>query len=290
MRQTSLLRLEQNLFAKAEYENPTGSVKDRAAKRILEDAVNRGVLKPGGTVIEATSGNMGIALAAVCREMGCGCVIVMPDSMSRERRQMMQQLGAEVVLTPGKLGMTGAQDRARRLAAQMPGSFLAEQFRNPANALAHYATTGPEIWAQTAGKVDIFVAGVGTGGTITGVGRFLKEQRPDVRIVAVEPAESPLLSAGWAGSHGIQGIGPNFVPEVLDLCVIDAVMTVTAGQAMDSARDLAKSQGIFAGISSGAACHCARLLARQHPDKTVVTLLADAGDRYASTGLFDGMR
>lgn len=290
MCQTSLLRLEQNLFVKAEYENPTGSVKDRAAKCILEDAVKGGALQPGGTVIEATSGNMGIALAAICRKMGLGCIIVMPESMSPERRQLLEKLGAQVELTPGNLGMAGAQQRAQVLARQLPGGFWAEQFRNPANALAHYAATGPEIWAQTAGKADVFVAGVGTGGTVSGAGRFLKEKNPDVRIVAVEPAESPLLSAHWAGSHGIQGIGPNFVPEVLDLGVIDRVMTVTTAQAFHAARLLAEKHGIFAGISSGAACHCARALARRYPEKTVVTVLADAGDRYGSTGLFDGLK
>lgn len=286
MHQTSLLQLRENLFAKAEYENPTGSVKDRAARFILDDGEKRGILKPGGTVIEATSGNMGIALAALCRQRGYRCLIVMPDSMSVERQEMMRYFGAEVVLTPGILGMTGSAEKAADLAKMIPGSFLPEQFSNPANPEAHYRTTGPEIWNQTGGKVDIFVAGVGTGGTLTGVARFLKEKDSHIRIVAMEPADSPLLSGGKSGSHGIQGIGPNFVPAVLDLSLVDEVLTVTQQEAIAAARAMAREQGIFAGVSAGAACHCGHYLARKYPDKTVVTLLPDDGKRYLSTGLF----
>lgn len=284
MFETPLLRLGEKLFAKAEYENPTGSVKDRAARFILEDAVQKGLLSPGGTVIEATSGNMGIALAALCRAEGYGCIIVMPDSMSVERQQMMASFGAEVVLTPGALGMAGAEAEARRLAQSIPGSYLTRQFENNANALAHYRTTGPEIWAQTGGKVDIFVSGVGTGGTVTGTGRFLKVQHPNIRIVAVEPAKSPLLSAGKAGSHGIQGIGANFIPAVMDPALPDEILTVSDEDAFATARELGKS-GIKVGISAGANVCAARQLASRYPDKIIVTILPDSADRYTSLGL-----
>lgn len=280
MFQTSLLRLGENLFAKAEYENETGSVKDRAAYFILKDAMAKGLLAPGGAVIEATSGNMGIALAALCQKMDCRCLIVMPDSMSIERQNLMRAYGAEVVLTPGALGMTGATEKAKALAREIPGSFLPGQFENPANALAHYRTTGPEIWAQTAGAVDIFVAGVGTGGTITGAARFLKAQKPAIRVVAVEPMDSPLLSAGKAGSHGIQGIGANFIPELLDRSVIDQIVPVTYADALEAAKALGA-----AGISAGANVHAARQVALAHPGKLVVTLLPDSRDRYGSLGL-----
>ena len=284
---TPLLCLGNNLFAKAEFVNLTGSVKDRAAKYILEDAQRKGLLAPGGTVIEPTSGNMGIALAALAVPMGFRCIIVMPDSMSAERIALMKAYGAEVVLTPGSGGMAASIAEAKRLAEAIPGSFLPGQFENPANAMAHYCTTGPEIWAQTPGKVDFFVAGVGTGGTITGTARYLKEQNPHIRIVAVEPAASPLLSAGWAGSHGIQGIGANFVPQVLDRSLLDQVLPVTDEEAIAATRLLAKHWGILAGISAGANYHAAAQLAAQYPEKTVVTLLPDGGSRYLSTGIFD---
>ena len=283
---TPLLRLGDNLFAKAEFVNLTGSVKDRAAKNILDDAEEKGLLTPGGTIIEPTSGNMGIALAALAVPKGYRCIIVMPDSMSAERIRLMRSYGAEVVLTPGADGMAGSIAKATELAATIPGSFVPGQFENPANAMAHYRTTGPEIWTQTGGKVDIFVAGVGTGGTITGTGRFLKEQNPNVKIVAVEPAKSPLLSAGQTGSHGIQGIGANFIPKVLDQTLLDRVMTVTDGEAIAATRMLAKHWGILAGISAGANYHAAVMIAANDPGKAVVTLLPDSGTRYLSTGIF----
>ena len=284
---TPLLRLGDNLFAKAEFVNLTGSVKDRAAKYILDDAENRGLLTPGGTVIEPTSGNMGIALAALAVPRGYRCIIVMPDSMSAERIALMTAYGAEVALTPGCDGMVGSITKARELAAAIPGSYIPGQFENPANALAHYHTTGPEIWTQTEGKVDIFLTGVGTGGSITGTGRYLKEQNPVVKILALEPAESPLLSKGWAGSHGIQGIGANFVPQVLDPTLLDGIVTVSQRDACGAARELARKFGILAGISAGANYHAAAILAAENPGKTVVTLLPDAGSRYLSTGIFD---
>ena len=283
---TPLLRLGDNLFAKAEFVNQTGSVKDRAAKYILEDAEEKGLLIPGGTIIEPTSGNMGIALAALAAPKGYRCIIVMPDSMSAERIALMRSYGAEVVLTPGADGMAGSIAKAAELAAMIPGSFIPGQFENPANALAHYRTTGPEIWAQTDGNADVFVAGVGTGGTITGTARYLKEKDPAIHIVAVEPAKSPLLSAGKAGSHGIQGIGANFVPKLLDRSLLDDVMTVTDEEAFAAAKELARRFGILCGISSGANYHAAAAIAAANPEKTVVTLLPDSGTRYLSTGIF----
>ena len=279
---TTLLRLDQHLFAKAEYENATGSIKDRPAQAMLQAVRDR--LHPGCTVIEPTSGNMGIALAAACGQLGCRCIIVMPDSMSPERQKMMTAYGAEVVLTPGALGMTGAVEKAAELAQKIPDSYLPGQFENPANALAHYRGTGPEIWVQTGGKVDIFIAGVGTGGTITGTGRYLKEQNPSVCIVAVEPVNSPLLSQGYSGSHGIQGIGANFVPQILDVALLDDVMRITDEEAFVETQHL-NAQGIPAGISAGANVHAAKLLAARNPDKIVVTVLPDHIDRYASLGL-----
>ena len=283
---TPLLRLGDNLFAKAEFVNQTGSVKDRAAKYILEDAEEKGLLTPGGTIIEPTSGNMGIALAALSAPKGYRCIIVMPDSMSAERIALMRSYGAEVALTPGADGMAGSIAKAAELAATIPGSYIPGQFENPANALAHYRTTGPEIWAQTDGNADIFVAGVGTGGTITGTARYLKEKDPAIRIVAVEPAKSPLLSAGQAGSHGIQGIGANFVPKLLDCSLLDEVMTVTDEEAFAAAKELARQFGILCGISAGANYHAAAAIAAANPEKTVVTLLPDSGTRYLSTGIF----
>lgn len=280
------LGLQARLLAKLEFLNPAGSVKDRVALAMIEDAERRGLLQAGSVIIEPTSGNTGIGLACVAATRGYRAVIVMPDSMSVERQKLMRAYGAEVVLTPGALGMQGAIDKAEEMAKGIPGSFIPDQFSNPANAAAHYATTGPEIWQDTAGNVDIFVAGVGTGGTITGTGRYLKEQNPAVQIVAVEPAGSPLLSGGKAGPHGLQGIGANFVPKVLDTSVYDRVMTVTEQEAYNAARLMGKTEGILVGISSGAALHAAIAVARKNPGKTVAVLLPDTGDRYLSTDLF----
>ena len=274
------------LLLKLEYLNPAGSVKDRAALAMILDAEDRGLLKPGSMIIEPTSGNTGIGLAAVAAVRGYKCIIVMPDSMSAERIRLMEAYGAQVVLTPGAEGMTGAIRKAEELAKEHPGSFIPGQFENPANAHAHYKTTGPEIWEDTDGAVDIFVAGVGTGGTITGTGRYLKEQNPHIQIVGVEPADSPVLSGGVAGKHGLQGIGAGFIPKVLDVRILDRVITVTTEQAFDAARQLAKTEGILVGISSAAALHAALQLSREYPEKTVVALPPDTGDRYLSTELF----
>ena len=276
------------VLAKLELMNPAGSAKDRAALAMLNEAENSGRLKPGGTVIEPTSGNTGIALAMLCALRGYRCVIVMPDTMSIERQQTIRAYGAQVLLTPGALGMSGAIEKARQLEKETENSIIAGQFDNPANVHAHYASTGPEIWADTQGAVDIFVAGVGTGGTLTGVGKYLKEQNPHVEIVAVEPSNSPLLSAGITGSHGLQGIGANFVPSILDTTLIDRIITVTEENAYSAARLLAKKEGILAGISSGAALHAAMELAQQAENhgKSIVVLLPDSGMRYLSTDLF----
>ena len=275
-----------NLLLKLEYLNPAGSVKDRAALAMIEDAESRGILKPGSMIIEPTSGNTGIGLAAVAAVRGYRCIIVMPDSMSAERIRLMEAYGAQVVLTPGAEGMTGAIRKAEELSGEYPDSFIPGQFDNPANAQAHYSTTGPEIWADTEGQVDIFVAGVGTGGTVTGTGRYLKEQKPGVQIVGVEPADSPVLSGGEAGKHGLQGIGAGFTPKVLEVRILDQVITVTTDQAYAAARQLARTEGILVGISSGAALHAALQVCREQPEKTVVALLPDTGDRYLSTELF----
>ena len=274
------------VLAKLERTNPGGSVKDRVAVAMVNDAESRGILKPGATIIEPTSGNTGIGLAAVAACRGYRAIIVMPDSMSVERQKLLAAYGAELVLTPGAEGMKGAIAKAEQLAKDIPGSFIAGQFENPANAQAHYNTTGPEIWQDTDGQVDIFVAGVGTGGTVTGTGRYLKEKNPQVQVVAVEPADSPLLSGGQAGPHGLQGIGANFIPQVLDTAVYDRVIPVTQQQAHEAARLLAQKEGILAGISSGAALHAAMELANENPGKTIVVLLPDTGDRYLSTALF----
>ena len=284
---TPLMRLLPNLSVKIEYTNMTGSVKDRAALEMILAAEKQQLLLPGSAVIEPTSGNTGISLAAICARRGYRCIIVMPDSMSTERRQMITAFGAEVVLTPGERGMEGAVAAAEKLARRIPASFLPGQFSNPANAQAHYRTTGPEIWQQSGGAVDIFVAGVGTGGTITGVARYLRERNPHIRIVAVEPAASPLLSEGRVGPHGIQGIGANFVPQVLDRSLLDEVVTVTDEAAMAAARNL-NQLGIPCGISSGAAYWAARNIAAEHPNQQVVTLLPDSVDRYRSIGLLGG--
>lgn len=283
-----LYGLEARLLAKLEYLNPTGSVKDRTAKAMLDDAEARGVLKPGMAIIEPTSGNTGIGLAMVAAARGYRAIIVMPDTMSGERRRLMKAYGAELVLTEGAKGMKGAIERAGELAGQIPGSFIPGQFENPANPAAHRAATGPEIWQDTDGVVDVFVAGVGTGGIISGVGQYLKQQNPAVRVVAVEPAASPVLSGGKAGSHGIQGIGAGFVPAALDRTVCDEVLPVADEDAFALARQMGCREGVLVGISSGAALWAAVQLARRPEGKggTIVALLPDTGDRYLSTGLF----
>ena len=280
--------LEAKVLVKLEYFNPAGSAKDRVALAMIRDAEERGILRVGSTVIEPTSGNTGIGLACVAAARGYRTIIVMPDSMSRERRLLMTAYGAELVLTPGKLGMSGAIAKAEELAREIPDSFIPDQFGNPANAKAHYETTGPEIWEDTDGCVDIFVAGVGTGGTITGVGRFLKEKNPAIEIVAVEPYDSPLLSGGRAGPHGLQGIGANFVPAVLDTTIYDHIIPVTTEAAYEAARMLGRTEGVLVGISSGAALHAALKIAKkkENAGKTIVVLLPDTGDRYLSTDLF----
>ena len=276
--------LEARVLVKLERSSIAGSAKDRAARAMLDDAGRRGVLKPGGIVIEPTSGNTGIALAALAAVRGYRLIVVMPENMSRERCRLISAYGAEVVLTEARRGMAGAIEKARELSAQLPGSFIPDQFSNPANAAAHRETTGPEIWNAAGGAVDIFAAGVGTGGTITGVGTFLKGKNPAVQIVAVEPAASPVLSGGAPGSHKIQGIGAGFVPEVLDTDIYDGIITVTDGDALDTMKRLAKTEGVFTGISSGAAVWAAVQLAKraENAGKTIVTLLPDTGERYLS--------
>ncbi len=280
--------LTARLLAKLESRNPAGSVKDRAALSMLDRAREQGLVKPGSVIIEPTSGNTGIGIAAVAAVRGYRVIIVMPDTMSVERRQLMGAYGAEVVLTPGAGGMAAAIAKAESLAREIPGAWIPGQFVNPANADAHYRTTGPEIWADTDGKVDIFVAGVGTGGTITGVGRYLKEKNPQVRIVAVEPAGSPVLSGGTAGKHGIQGIGAGFVPELLDTSVYDEVIRVENEDAFSVCRELGRTEGVLAGISSGAAVWAAcRVCSRpENRGKTVVVLLPDGGERYLSVSVY----
>ena len=276
------------LLAKLEYLNPAGSVKDRVAKAMLDDAEKKGLLKPGSVIIEPTSGNTGIGLASVAAARGYKIVIVMPDSMSMERRMLMKAYGAELVLTEGAKGMSGAIEKAEELAASIEGSIIAGQFVNPANPAAHRATTGPEIWEDTDGKVDVFVAGVGTGGTITGVGEYLKEKNPAIRIVAVEPAGSPLLSKGVAGAHQLQGIGANFVPEILNTEIYDEIMPVENEEAFAAGRRIGREEGVLVGISAGAALHAAIELAKrpENHGKTIVALLPDTGDRYLSTAMF----
>ena len=277
------------VLAKLEYFNPAGSAKDRVAAYILEQARRRGQLRPSTVVVEPTSGNTGIGLAAVAAAQGYRVILTMPETMSPERRKLLAAYGAQLVLTPGEAGMQGAVDKANELIASLPDALLAGQFTNPDNPAAHFETTGPEIWQATGGAVDIFVAGVGTGGTVTGVGRYLRQQKPDVQIIGVEPAESPLLSQGKAGAHGIQGIGANFVPQVFDRTVTDEILPITTGQSLDMARQLARTEGYLVGISSGAAlCAAVQVAARpENAGKTVVALLPDTGERYLSTALFD---
>ena len=280
--------LEAKILGKLDYLNPAGSVKDRIARAMIDDAEQKGLLKPGAVIIEPTSGNTGIGLASVAAARGYRIIIVMPDSMSVERRQLMKAYGAELVLTEGTKGMKGAIARAEELAREIPNSFIPGQFVNPANPAAHRATTGPEIWADTDGKVDIFVAGVGTGGTITGVGEYLKQQNPGVKVVAVEPASSPVLSGGAAGGHKIQGIGAGFVPDVLDTAVYDEIIPVANEDAFATGRLIGRKEGVLVGISSGAAVWAAIQLAKrpENRGKTIVALLPDTGDRYLSTPVF----
>ena len=282
------LGLKAKVLAKLEYLNPAGSVKDRVAKAMIDDAEEKGLLKPGSVIIEPTSGNTGIGLAAVAAARGYRIIIVMPDTMSVERRQLMKAYGAELVLSEGAKGMKGAIAKAQELAAQTPDSFIPGQFTNPANPSAHRATTGPEIWNDTDGTVDIFVAGVGTGGTLTGVGEYLKSQNPNVKVVAVEPAGSPVLSKGVAGAHKIQGIGAGFVPNTLNTKVYDEIITVENEDAFATGRELARKEGLLVGISSGAAVWAAAQLAKrpENQGKRIVVLLPDTGDRYLSTPMF----
>ena len=282
------LGLSARILAKLEFFNPAGSVKDRVALSMIEDAEASGRLLPGGTVIEPTSGNTGIGLCAVAAARGYRAIVVMPDTMSVERRMLMTAFGAELVLTDGSLGMTGAIARAEELAAEIPGAIVAGQFVNPANPAAHEKTTGPEIWGDTDGDVDIFVCGVGTGGTITGTGRYLKSQNPAIRVIGVEPASSAVLSGGTAGAHALQGIGAGFIPAVLDTTLIDEVIPVTDSDAFAATRLLAQREGLLCGISSGAALHAAITVAArpENAGKTVVVLLPDTGERYLSSGIF----
>ena len=282
-------KLKARILAKLEYLNPAGSAKDRVAKAMIDDGEARGLLKPGSVIIEPTSGNTGIGLASVAAARGYRVIIVMPDTMSQERRQLMKAYGAELVLTEGAQGMKGAIARAEELKKEIPDSFIPGQCVNPANPAAHKATTGPEIWEDTEGSVDIFVAGVGTGGTITGVGQYLKSRKPEVRIVAVEPAASPVLGGGCAGAHGIQGIGAGFVPEVLDTDIYDELIAVEDRDAFAAGRRMGRSEGILVGISSGAAVWAALQLAKrpENQGKTIVALLPDTGDRYLSTAMFE---
>ena len=281
-------KLGVRLLVKLEGFNPGGSAKDRVGLAMIDDAERRGILKPGSVIIEPTSGNTGIGLAVVAAARGYRAIIVMPDSMSMERRMLMTAYGAELVLTPGSEGMKGAIAKAEELAKEIPGSFIPGQFDNPANPQAHYEATGPEIFEDTDGEVDIFVAGVGTGGTITGVGRYLKEKKPDVKIIAVEPAASPLLTKGIAGPHGLQGIGANFVPSVLDQSVIDEIIPVSDEDAMRAGRMMGRREGVLIGISSGACLYAAMELAKREENagKTIVALMPDCGDRYLSTALY----
>ena len=280
--------LKATVLVKLEGRNPAGSAKDRVALSMVLDAEEKGILKPGSVIIEPTSGNTGIGLCSVAAARGYKCIIVMPDSMSMERRLLMTAFGGELVLTPGAGGMSAAIAKAEELAKEIPGSWIAGQFVNPANPKSHYLTTGPEIWEDTDGHVDIFVAGIGTGGTITGTGKYLKEKNPQVKIVGVEPADSPLITKGKAGPHGIQGIGANFIPEILDTGILDEVVTVTTEAAYAAGRRMGTEEGVLAGISAGAALHAALELAKKEENagKTIVALLPDSGDRYLTTPMY----
>ena len=292
---TPLLRLERfapggGLLAKLESFNPLSSAKDRAGLYMIRDAEERGILRPGAVIVEPTSGNTGVALAYIGRLRGYRVVLTMPETMSAERRALLSALGAELVLTPGEKGMAGSIEKANELLERTPGAWMPDQFNNPANARAHYETTGPELWEDTEGNVDVLVAAVGSGGTITGTGRYLKERNPAVRVVAVEPAESPVLSGGTPGPHKIQGIGAGFVPQVLDRSLVDEVLTIPGDEAMEAVRALARTEGLLVGISSGAAARAAALLAArpEYAGRTIVTVFPDTGERYLSTGVFQG--
>lgn len=281
--------VEANIFAKLEYFNPAGSVKDRVALAMINDAEQRGILKEGSVIIEPTSGNTGIGLASIAAARGYRIILTMPETMSIERRNLLKAYGAELVLTEGSKGMKGAIAKAEELAKETPDSFIPGQFVNPANPAAHKATTGPEIWEDTDGNVDIFIAGVGTGGTVTGIGEFLKSKNPDIKVIAVEPAGSPVLSTGKGGPHMIQGIGAGFVPDVLNTKIYDEIVTIENEDAFDAGREFAKAEGILVGISSGAALHAAEIVAARPENKgrNIVVLLPDTGDRYLSTALFN---